>query len=224
MSFDLETLIYEIVPQLSLPELRELCQTSPSVRQLCQNDRLWETRLNKDFPQAGLQPADLTWFEFYILTYKYNNLIRKQYRNAPPKPSNLSYESYYNLLERAKMLRVNIGSGTATITQLYIIPKVTTLRSLLDDIHKVVLKNVWPASNLYKIIFRTFSWDKYHPIFVILKNDNEIITSFDFADQLANGLFQSVYENLYVLIIVDKNIYFEPYQLADDELDSYLLR
>lgn len=231
MDITLDTLIYQLGPQLSLSELRSLCQTSPSLKQLCQNDRLWAARFNEDFPQSGNKPTNRSWFEFYVSTYNLKQLIRRQYPRAPPKPVGISYTLYYQLLERAKLLRVRIGVGRAVAATVYIIPRVTTLRSLLNDINNIILSNTATLYrsddvNRYKLEFQIFSWGEYNSIFLLFKDKDDIIIPMGHVSKLEDGIFQSFYDlsNLYVNVNFNININFTPYYLSNDELDVYLLR
>lgn len=231
MNLTLETLIYQLSPQLSLKELRSLCQTTPELRQHCRNDRLWETRITLDFPQAGTKPANLSWFEFYIATDKSIKLINHQYPKAPQKPNGMSYIQYYQLLERAKLLQIFIGYGTAVAATIYIIPRITTIRNLLNDIDKILIANPYAYSipsqiNSYTLIFKTISWGKFIDIFTLIKDNDNIIINFDQAAGLEDGLFQQFYylSNFNVDIIFTTNYNFVPYYLSNDQLDTYLLR
>ena len=98
MSLTLDTYLSKIIPALPINEIQELCQTKPIIRSWCRNEPYWQDLTLKYYPDAGLKPTRMPWFDFYIESYKYANLIMHVYPNAQQKPKNLTYAQYAKLL------------------------------------------------------------------------------------------------------------------------------
>ena len=61
-----DILINEVLPELSLRELKELCTSSIRFKKLCEYDELWRRKVLIEFPRSYIsKPADLNWFEYY---------------------------------------------------------------------------------------------------------------------------------------------------------------
>ena len=129
--------INEIIPLLSFNQIEQLCQTDRSIRNICQDEKLWEILFNRDFPGSGSLPSDLSWFQFYLESYKYRQFINQNYPIVPSKPDGISWYDYAKLLNRSnkiKLIYVSSFLSEVDLGYVYIIPRITTLRSLLKEI------------------------------------------------------------------------------------------
>lgn len=105
MSLDLDIYLSKIFPTLPSNEISEICSNEPLIRSWCRNEQFWQNLTLQYYPEAGIKPATLSWFEFYIETFKFANAIRHVYPRASPKPTQMSYAKYYQLLSQAKNTR-----------------------------------------------------------------------------------------------------------------------
>lgn len=138
MNITLDILINEIFPLLSVVDIKQLCQSQQQLKNICQEERLWEKLLIRDF--ADTKPENLSWYDFYIESHKYRNLIAT-YTEIPTKPSDISYFEYYKLLERTNKVKLTKYEGRNKIDfteHISIIPEVTTIGALLDNIDSKV--------------------------------------------------------------------------------------
>lgn len=62
-----DILIAEILAQLPLKTLKQLCQSDAKLRKLCQSETLWENRIKREFPKEYVyhNPNNLTWQQLY---------------------------------------------------------------------------------------------------------------------------------------------------------------
>lgn len=137
MNISHDVLINQIIPRLSLNEIRQLCQTNLSVRRVCQNDQLWHKLLIRDLPNAGSKPFILSPFAFYVQSFKSRQLIQQKNPDAPLKPNDLRYDDYFELLQMSRVVKVTKHKTRMIIEQVgnvYIIPDITTIRGLLEQI------------------------------------------------------------------------------------------
>lgn len=107
-----DVLLYDILPSLSYSDLISLCQSNRDINQLCQNEKLWEMKLRQDFP------------------------------DAPMKPNNVTVKKYYQLLTCALIIPIEFAKEKEQkIGHIFIIPTITTFRSVLSQIDDLLIKN-----------------------------------------------------------------------------------
>ena len=98
MSITLDTYLSQFLPALPMNEIYELCQTEPRIRSICRDESYWQNLISTYYPEAGIKPNTMSWFEFYIQTYKYANALLNVFPNSPPNPKLTTYYNYYQLL------------------------------------------------------------------------------------------------------------------------------
>ena len=55
-------------PYLSGEDLIKLCETNKAFAQACRDDRVWESKVNDEYPEyVEYKPADINWREYYLL-------------------------------------------------------------------------------------------------------------------------------------------------------------
>lgn len=76
-----DEILFNVLVNLGLPDLLNLCQTSRRVYNICQDDTLWYQRIIREFPwEINSKPGGQTWEEWYI--YVYNHQDIPVYRNG----------------------------------------------------------------------------------------------------------------------------------------------
>ena len=70
-SLPLNVLLYDILPTLTLTQLNSLCQASNKLRQLCNHETLWITKIKKEFPtRINDNPEFMTEKQYYIFLFE----------------------------------------------------------------------------------------------------------------------------------------------------------
>lgn len=61
-----EILLYEIFPHLSIKTINALCPVNSLFNDLCNDEILWEIKINKEYPSLIYQkPSDFSWRDYY---------------------------------------------------------------------------------------------------------------------------------------------------------------
>jgi hypothetical protein len=69
----METLPTSFIINLPLKDLLYLCQTNSRINSLCQNEFLWMSRVQKEFPLDDISlPFNTSWKQFYIDLYEHS--------------------------------------------------------------------------------------------------------------------------------------------------------
>ena len=137
-----DLLIYDILPKTPLPALLRLCQTDKNINQLCRNEKMWQLKLQYDFP--NIIPTNVNnWRDFY---FQVESSVYTDFPDAPPKPINISWRQYHRLLRCSYIYPVNYRGNTIPypgkhIGFLFIIPTITTFRSLITSIETLLSNN-----------------------------------------------------------------------------------
>ena len=87
---------FELLSQLSISELHAFCSTNKHLQSLCQNDRLWEQKVKKDFPHRPAKGTE-TWHQNYITAYQSQRLKRIIDQYGHNDKQNSEIYLYYNL-------------------------------------------------------------------------------------------------------------------------------
>lgn len=150
-----DVLITQIFPLLSLKDIHQLSLTELKMRKLCQNEQLWRTLFERDFPRSGLN--NTSWSDFYIESHNCRKLIHTEFTGASITPNGITYAEYYHLLGTAKKATIvaHFDEQDKNWGNFYIIPKVTTLKSFLFDIQQRVNDNSDYKGD-YEFSFSTF--------------------------------------------------------------------
>lgn len=107
-------LFAEIALSLPYPDLENLCNTNPRIRQLCNNDQFWYQRTIQDFGNNTNKPNDINWKEWFLISLEqkrerrrrreqikhFDEVERPQLLNSTPNLSGnpMSGEMVYELL------------------------------------------------------------------------------------------------------------------------------
>lgn len=218
MNITSDVLINQLIPLLKSSDIKKLCLVNPNMRKLCQNERLWENLSRQHF-NSNVKPNTISWFEFYVQSYKSRDLILKKYPDSPTKPDKLSYFEYYNLLDisriieltKQKTMRIKVNVGNV-----YIIPDITTIRMLLKQIEEKA-----EIVGNYYVFFGISEKDDNRTGLIITEmlkyDDKYYITSF-------TNLFENIY-NPSLKILVGERDYIneEAYEMNDEFKDLIIL-
>ena len=135
-----ELLINEILPQMRLGDLLNLCQTDKYINQLCRNEKVWQLKLQHDFPNISHDHSD-NWRDLYFYL---ESGVYTDYPDAPPKPNNISWRQYHRLLSCSyihPIKYVGLKFPGTNLGYVFIIPTITTFKSFLTQINNLLMKN-----------------------------------------------------------------------------------
>ncbi len=229
MNLTPDLVIYQIIPSLSINEIMQLCQTNSSMRTICQNERLWESLIKRDFADSGLKSNNLSWFQYYVTSTQYRNLILSKYPDAPIKPNGISYLTYTKLLQQSNtiMLQSYLGNRTMHLGSIYIIPRITTLGFLIETIEeKTERATIYNYD--YTMSFKVFNSQQRNmeQIFLLVNKNNEIITTYEYGMLIAGDNLQTIFGTQNLILEVYKGVFrvSDPYYISDDDRNIYLLR
>ena len=80
----------EIVHQVSLAQIQQLCSSSRRLNQLCGRDSIWQKKTQIDFPSAyACKPSNLNWLSYYQ-----QNVLQKRKRQRVSSFLDLVYSKY----------------------------------------------------------------------------------------------------------------------------------
>lgn len=134
-------LVDVVLPSLPIKELYNLCQTNRTINKLCNEESIWFKRIKLEFPAAGDLPAGRTWREFYTDTLQWYDKTLDHFGDVGDKPKNLLWSQYYKslLYQNSPNKRIIIIDNNNYYSQeIKIIPGTTTLRSLFNDIFRIL--------------------------------------------------------------------------------------
>lgn len=217
----------ELLIQVDLPELQNICISNKQFRQLCQEEQFWELKVRKDFPNRP--KGDLTWKENYIKAYQSNKILNDLIK------LHHSFFQFMNIQLR-NFIKVNINDpnffvqyvqnliDNATFSQLGPTPEQSQLiKNFYSKLNDPELLNSFldaPLPNIHLVKFNVIDYytrqqlsnktiDKYdislREIFNMLiniKNENETINSGQYL--ACYDITQSTYENVLYLEISKK--------------------
>lgn len=111
----------ELFPRLSGKDLLQLCQTNRAFAEACRDDRLWEGRSKREYPdwsQNETKPESMTWRQYYILMINSNPVTLYYNDTTTTFPSQLySYQDFINMLGPDETLVVLDGKDIVSIYQ-----------------------------------------------------------------------------------------------------------
>lgn len=140
----IDVLIYDILPRTPLSELMRLCRTNKYINNLCQNEQLWKQKLVYDFPHVDVpNTVSNGWKDFYFYI---ESGVYEHYPQAPSKPNNITWRQYYQLLLYSYIYPLiyrgsEIPYPGKKIGYIFIIPTLTTFKSLLLQINNLLINN-----------------------------------------------------------------------------------
>lgn len=136
-----DIILNQIIPNIPINRLKELCSSNSYFARLCQNENIWRSRIYLEYPEAGIKPVDVTWLEFYLDTKKWFDVTINKFPEIDEKPDNLLWSQYYRRLLYATGFEKNIiirGNAQPQLGRVKIIPTVTTIKSLFIKIENIL--------------------------------------------------------------------------------------
>lgn len=164
-----------VLTEMDYKTLLRVCSTNKRLYNMCQNDRLWNMKIMRDFPNAGKKPEWMSSFEFYVDVKRYLPKTMELERGSQ-KPDNLSWREFYYLKfgqektrhvelyysplldgisptvssesELFQTINTNINRWLVLAAYLKVIPGVTTFKMFLENVADV-LESLGSNSNSF---------------------------------------------------------------------------
>lgn len=233
MDINSDVLITQIIPLLSLGEIKSFCQVGSDIRKICQDERVWQNIFMRDFPYSGPK-QHMSWYEFYFESYKYQKMVHETYPDASTRPNNIPYSTYYQLLGTATKPKLifyspRIDEEDIKLGDIYVIPEITTLASFLQEIEQRIKEKAGYVGDygleckVYTTVFGINRPKTLYPC-LLCKVDNKYIARDSFGNCVSHNALRGVFKskNLEIILYKEDHCPFA-FSLSDEHLKTYLL-
>ena len=223
MNINPDLLIFQIVPLLSLRDIKRFCLTESNISKINQDNRLWQNLFNRDFPHSGSK-LNISWFKFYLESYQYRKLVQEKYQDVVTRPYGISYAKYYQLLGTANKVKLTSRIGddgyTDNLGFVYVIPNITTLGDFFQNVQQHIDKINYKGD--YELEFAT---PTAQFCVILSKIGNKYFAKDSFGTYMNNNnTLNSLFglENIEVFLFKEDHCPFT-FHLSDQNMNKYLL-